>query len=110
MLPPVPFALDRLAEDLHIAVAVGEYTQAGAIALIGHMGDVNDVIARRAYRRADPTVQANVYDVHDGTMRPRWGAARRIWDLRHGPAKGEQVMPGLFAAYGEVVFRFAHLR
>ncbi|MEU6713002.1 hypothetical protein ABZ897_16090 [Nonomuraea sp. NPDC046802] len=108
MLPPAPFALDQLAEDLHIAVAVGEYTEAGAIALIAHMGGLDDRMARRTYRRENPSLKANTYDL--ATMRPLRGAARRIWDLLHGPTKGEQVMPGLFATYGEVVFRFVNLR
>ncbi|MET8006225.1 hypothetical protein [Nonomuraea glycinis] len=106
-----PFALDILAEQLHVAVAVGEYTPRGAVALIIHLGDVDPIQARRVYRHADPMGQANVYEVtSDGpSPRPRWGAARQIWDLKHGPRQGHKVMPDLFAAYGEPVFRFAHL-
>ncbi|MEU4513150.1 hypothetical protein AB0G05_26950 [Nonomuraea wenchangensis] len=107
MLPPAPFALDQLAEDLHIAVAVGEYSEAGAIALLAHVGGLDDRMARRTWRSENPSMKANTYEVP--SMRPLRGASARIWDLTHGSTQGEKVMPDLFATYGEIVFQFAHL-
>ncbi|SDH70104.1 hypothetical protein SAMN05421505_120130 [Sinosporangium album] len=103
------FEMEDLAEDLRLAVRLGEYTETGALALIALIGDLTPTAARRIWRRADPTTQGNVWKRHpDGTMEPRYGTARRIWEHTEGPLQGEPIMPALFARWGESVFHHAN--
>lgn len=101
-------ALAELAELLHLAVAVGEYLEAGAIACLAHLGNLEERAAQRFYRRHDPDLQANTFQLLPGyRMRPLYGMAARIWDHRHNADHRQPVMPELYARYGEVIFRFA---
>lgn len=70
--------LRDLAQDLHIVIATGEYTQSGAITLLAAMSEVDLDLAARILDQESPMGQGNSYTRQpDGSMRPEWGTARR---------------------------------
>ncbi|GAA2691700.1 MULTISPECIES: hypothetical protein [Nonomuraea] len=98
----------ELAEDLHIAVALGEYSAENALRALDILTAFDDVEQIRIYRAADPMGQANSWTrLEDGTIRPSWGTARQIWDYQHGTKKGAKVLPDLIAKWGYTLAHFA---
>ncbi len=111
MLGTNPVDVSALAEDLHLAIALGEYTPAGAVAYILHVcgPEVTEPEAHRIMRRADPGDMTNVYEAHPitGDLIPRYGLAREIWDHKHGKDRNRLVMPRLVTKWGDGIAQFA---
>ncbi|GAA2410890.1 hypothetical protein GCM10010404_80980 [Nonomuraea africana] len=98
----------QLAEDLHVAVALGEYTVENALRALDILTAFGDVEQLHIYRAADPMGQANSWTrLQDGTIRPEWGNARKIWNHQHGPQKGVKVLPDLINTWGYEIAHFA---
>ncbi len=111
MLETNPVDVTALAEDLHLAIALGEYTPAGAVAYILHVcgPEMTEQAAHQAMGRADPDQMANEWTKHPTTGEPipRYGLAREIWDHQHGKDRNRLVMPRLTAKWGDVFAQFA---
>ncbi|MER5322293.1 hypothetical protein [Streptosporangium roseum] len=105
----IQIQIDRfqLAEDLHVAIATGEYDAEGAQAFIAYLlPEVDPRQVRRIFRNGDPQGQANSwrYVPETGAMIPSWGVARRIWDRKQ---EGTPMLPELIATYGPEAIAFA---
>lgn len=99
-----------IGENLHLAIAMGEFTKEGALAFIAHLlPDVDERRVRRLLLDGDPGGQCNTWKYHEetGLSEPSWGVARRIWDRKHSTEQGVPVLPELIAAYGPGVAEFA---
>ncbi|MFG6197835.1 hypothetical protein [Nonomuraea sp. JJY05] len=93
--------LRELAQDLHIVIATGEYTQHGAITLLAAMSDVNYALAERILDQESPMGQGNVYTIlPNGSYRPEYGTARVVWDYTEGDRKGQDYLPTLIERHG----------
>ncbi|GAA4209604.1 hypothetical protein GCM10022252_76360 [Streptosporangium oxazolinicum] len=97
-----------LSEHLHLAIATGELTPAGAVAFISHLAPtLTPFEARCIFRRGDHHQMACSYDLV--TFKPRYGPRLRVWERVEGSEKGIPVIPEIAEKYSPDITWFTDL-